>query len=117
MSLTVKLADQFSHNARIEGERLQQAGRVKITDHTAGWIEATVQGTMPYEMILERQKGVVRYSCDCPYFVNTGDTCKHVWATLRQAELKGYLDEWDTSRTLEMVPDDEQFAEDDLALG
>jgi superfamily II DNA or RNA helicase len=113
MALTKKFADEFTHNAQHEGAKIFYAGGVKFEDRLPDQIEAVVQGGRPYSVFLGREKGLVRYSCDCPYYDSTGDPCKHVWATLLAAEQKGYTQQWETDRRLDLVPEDD-LAGDDL---
>jgi hypothetical protein len=112
MALTKKFADEFTHNAQHEGAKLFFQGGVKFEERLPDQIEATVQGGRPYSVYLGREKGMVRYACDCPYYASTGDPCKHVWATLLSAEQKGYTAQWETDRRLELVPEDEDDLDD-----
>jgi hypothetical protein len=112
MSLTEKFADEFSSTAREEGRQLFMRGSVRIESRAADWVEAIVQGAHPYDVMLSREKGVVRYACECPYYASTGDPCKHVWAALLAAEVHGLIDQWFTTRQLDLVPDDEELEMD-----
>jgi superfamily II DNA or RNA helicase len=112
MALTKKFADEFTHNAQHEGAKLYFQGRVKFDERLPDQIEATVQGGRPYAVYLGRQKGAVRYACDCPYYASTGDPCKHVWATLLGAEQQGYTTQWETDRQLDLLPEDEEGPDD-----
>jgi superfamily II DNA or RNA helicase len=107
MALTEKFAGQFSHTAQTEGEKIFQRGGVKFDDRAAEWVEATVSGGQPYGVFLEREKGVVRFACDCPVYTNSGVPCKHVWAALLAGESLGYFDQWHTTRNLDLLPDDD----------
>lgn len=113
MALTKKFVDEFTHNAQHEGSRIFWAGGVKFEDRLPDQIDFTVQGGRPYSVFLGREKGTVRYSCDCPYYDSTGDPCKHVWAALLAAEQKGYTQQWETDRRLDLLPE-EDWLEDDL---
>lgn len=112
MALTKKFADEFTHNAQREGAKLFDEGAVEFEDPLADQLVATVQGGRPYDVYLAREKGVVRYSCDCPYYATTGDPCKHVWATLLAAEKQGLTAQWETDRRLDLVPDDDMDLDD-----
>jgi hypothetical protein len=109
MPLTKKFADEFSHTAQAEGEKIFHRGGVKFDDHQPEYLEATVEGGQPYSVYLSREKGAVRYACDCPHYTSTGSPCKHVWATLLAAEKDGYVDQWKTDRHLDLLPDDDDF--------
>jgi hypothetical protein len=113
MPLTKKFADEFSHTAQSEGEKIFLRAGVKFDEHLPDTIEATVQGGQPYTVYMSREKGAVRYACDCPHYASTGAPCKHVWATLLAAEAAGYVDQWKTDRHLDLLPDDDDFLEDE----
>jgi superfamily II DNA or RNA helicase len=114
MALTKKFADEFTHNAQVEGAKIFYDGGVKFEERLPDQIEAAVQGGRPYAVFLGREKGAVRYSCDCPFYDSTGDPCKHVWATLLAAEQKGYTQQWETDRRLDLLPEDELLLEDPM---
>jgi len=114
MGLTQKFVDEFSSTARVEGEKIFQRGDVTIESREAQWITATVNAARPHDTTLVRAKGMVRYSCDCDHYAQTGNTCRHVWATLLAADAKGYTQQWETSRHLELLPEyDEAYDGDD----
>ena len=64
-----------------------------------------------YEVDLERDGNAVIFSCDCPYFEDHREVCKHVWATLLQLEKLGHLQEWNASFPEELIATD---SDDDL---
>ena len=116
MSLAQKFTDEFSHTSRIEGAKFFQRNEVKIDDNGPDWVDATVKGGPLYGVTLLREKGAVRYSCECPYYASTGDPCKHVWAALLAADARGLTDQWQTSRRLDLLPDGEEDYEDDHVI-
>ena len=109
MSLTEKFADEFSSAAREEGRQLVAGGKVRVESRAADWLQLAVAGAHPYDVVIGREKGVVRYGCECPYYYSTGDPCKHVWAALLFAESSGFIEQWFTTRELELLPDDEEL--------
>jgi hypothetical protein len=65
-------------------------GLVDIKISNLDKIEATVTGNHNYEVkILKNPQ--LKMSCTCPYFLNWGKNCKHLWATLIEAEQRGQL--------------------------
>jgi hypothetical protein len=113
MALSKKFADDFSHSAQAEGSRIFQHGGVIIEDHAADSVQALVRGGgQSFSVFMIREKGAVRYSCECPYYTSTGDPCKHVWAALLAADARGYTDQWDTSRRLDLIPDEDELADE-----
>jgi superfamily II DNA or RNA helicase len=105
MSLLKKFVQEFSHRAREEGTRIFHGGHVHIDETAPEYVDATVHGTEPYGVSLTRQKGRVQYSCDCPYFHESGEPCKHIWAALLAADAKGLTTQWETSRPLDFIPE------------
>ncbi|HXE53679.1 MAG TPA: hypothetical protein VN541_11715, partial [Tepidisphaeraceae bacterium] len=108
MSLVKKFTEDFTHTARAEGSRIFQGGGAQIDDHGADWVEATVRGGQLYGVTLRRSKGAVRYLCECAHYLNTLEPCKHVWAALVAAEARGLTEQWETSRHLDLIPEDEE---------
>ena len=51
------------------------------------------------------------FSCDCPYFEDHQEVCKHVWATLLQLEKLGHLPNGNPTFPDELIPTD---SDDDL---
>ncbi|HSZ56523.1 MAG TPA: SNF2-related protein [Tepidisphaeraceae bacterium] len=115
MALFQKFTREFSNRSREEGWKIFHDGGVEIDDNAPEWVDATVQGAQPYGVSLTRHKGMVQYSCDCPHYGQTGQPCKHVWATLLAANAKGLTDQWDTSRQLDLLPEEDPD-EDDYAI-
>ena len=120
MSLTSKFAEEFSPTARQEGARIFESGRALVDAPEAQWIEATVRDGRSYCVQLTREKGAVRYACECARFNDSGEPCKHVWAALLAAEAEGFTHEWTTTRRLDLLPDDDFIdlvEEDDGPMG
>jgi len=45
-----------------------------------------VQGSELYNVSLKWLDGKLKAGCDCPYFEEHGNLCKHIWATILEAE-------------------------------
>ena len=114
MALTTKFADEFSESAKNAGSFIFARNGVRIEERQPDFIEATVHSAQSYGVDLLRQKGVVRYACECAYYFESGEPCQHVWATLVAAERAGLLSQWETDRHLDFLPDS---AEEDSTLG
>ena len=41
---------------------------------------AVVRGGRNYRVEINRDRDAFRASCDCPYFTDRGEICKHIWA-------------------------------------
>jgi hypothetical protein len=81
-----------------------------------GYVEARVRGSRDYSVTLDYDRGVLFAVCDCPYF-DSGEACKHIWATILAADARGYFS---SAARLNVVLDctgleDDDF-DDDYAL-
>ena len=112
MSLSSKFSDEFSVRAREEGSKIFQSGSVQVEQVEPHFITAAVYVGHPYEVALKRLKGAVRYECECPQYFETGEPCKHIWATLLAADMDGVTGEWETSRHLDFYPRDNPEGDD-----
>jgi hypothetical protein len=92
MSLSTRLAGEFDVGIRQRGHSYYLQGRVRILHGDASEVEARVRGSSSYDVDLDftSEDGVLSAWCDCPYFESDGQ-CKHVWATILAAELRGHL--------------------------
>jgi len=54
---------------------------------------AIVRGTRDYRVDLRRESGTDRFtaSCECPYYTDRAEICKHIWADLLEVERRGLL--------------------------
>jgi len=84
--------------------RVSGRTRAKGTDYfrSGGVIEigggewsahAIVRGTRDYRVELRRESGTDRFTaaCECPYYTDRGEVCKHIWASLLEADRRGLL--------------------------
>ena len=108
------LANNFSPRVRPRGEELFRRGRVEIISGTAWEVEAEVQGSELYAVHLRLLNNEVHVRCTCPYYEGTGP-CKHLWATILQAESAGLLRGDVTLSKLVLVEQvaDEEVEDDD----
>src|SRR6185312_2175033 len=58
---------------------------------------------------LGREKGAVRYQCECEQYMRSGMPCKHVWAALLEGERNELTSQWETTRPLDFLPEDEDM--------
>jgi hypothetical protein len=91
MDLSSALAPQVGSETRRRGEAYLREGRVRIVGHANDYVSATVLGTSPYQVELERISDALAVSCTCPYYERDLETCKHIWATVLAAGARGYL--------------------------
>src|SRR5687767_15152028 len=91
MALLGRLAGMFGSEVRARGRDYQRGGAVKITRHTDDSLRAAVQGTRSYRVDVDWARGDFDYRCNCPYGQEFGEPCKHIWATLLEADERGLL--------------------------
>src|SRR5260221_11928806 len=90
MYLQRQLAQRFSPGIRHRGVEIFSSRRVTIVSGDRWGVTAKVRGSRVYEVELSRDQDEIHVSCDCPYF-DEGAVCKHIWATIVEADQKSYL--------------------------
>ena len=91
MSLSTRLAGDFSKNVRKRGEEYYHKGRVMIREGSLSELSACVRGSGFYEVQLSWRNDKLAVWCDCPHFVEQGFPCKHLWAAILAADQNAYL--------------------------
>jgi len=91
MSLSTKLAGNFTKNVRKRGDDYYCKGRVMIHEGSQSELTACVRGSGFYEVQFAWRNNKLAVWCDCPHFVEQGVPCKHVWATTLAADQHQYL--------------------------
>ncbi|MFB3123894.1 MAG: SNF2-related protein [Candidatus Binatia bacterium] len=90
--LTSKISWQVGKRFQERGRLYFLHGAVDILEGGPWSVEATVQGTYQYSVGISWAKKSLGVRCSCPYYEQSLDTCKHIWATLLAAEEQGYLE-------------------------
>jgi len=85
-----RLQHLFPLAVRKRGEAYRAEDRVSITFGDENMVQATVRGTEPYTVVIERVGRDLSMRCTCPHFDDTGH-CKHVWAVLLASDDLGHL--------------------------
>jgi hypothetical protein len=109
------LARYVSERTRAKGYSYYVTGTVKIVHSTAEMLVADVRGTDTYTVNIVREDEGLISSCDCPFFLDRKDVCKHIWAVILAADAEGLLppdgpDAWldvmseEDARTVQTVP-------------
>jgi superfamily II DNA or RNA helicase len=105
------LRDQVSRTIRERGDDYFARGRVRLLrDAGGGVLYARVHGTKTYQVDLTVDGDFLLVRCDCHYYVDRVETCKHIWATIRAASIRGMLPdkplelEFDTPRERGAAP-------------
>jgi superfamily II DNA or RNA helicase len=89
--LTEALAPHVSARTRTKGLQYFRSGAV-IDMGGAEWVaHGAVRGTRDYRVELVRDRNRFTGSCECPYYSDRAEICKHIWAALLEAERRGLL--------------------------
>nr|MCU0253871.1 DEAD/DEAH box helicase [Acidobacteriota bacterium] len=96
----------FSARIRERGESYLRAGAVHLCLEQPQQVAALVTGTDIYDVVVVREGETLRATCDCPYAAS-GEACKHLWAVLLAASLKGLLGGTPPLARLEIVEAEE----------
>jgi superfamily II DNA or RNA helicase len=94
MSQLEKLGRQVHRKIQLRGKEYFERNAVKIIFADEEFVSAQVSGSREYTVDLEREREDLVFSCDCPYFEDHFEVCKHVWAVLLEMEKKGFLLSW-----------------------
>jgi superfamily II DNA or RNA helicase len=111
------LGRHVSRKIKIRGTEYFERNAVRILFSDTEFVSARVSGSREYEVDLERDREALIFSCDCPYFEENYDVCKHVWATLLEMEKQGIVKKWVNGTPTELVPmgsDLDEDSDDDL---
>jgi len=107
-----KLERFVSHNVRKRGAEYARSGEVEISKRgSIDEVHAQVSGGYLYLVRLRYVDGALWTTCDCPYFENNFEICKHIWATIVQCAwakitFPGPVDD--------LLTDDEAYSEEDV---
>ncbi|HEY8186877.1 MAG TPA: DEAD/DEAH box helicase [Pyrinomonadaceae bacterium] len=110
MSLVQKLTPNFADRTLFRGAQYLRDGAVKILDHSPTHVEAVVHRHARYLVSIRLEGSRLYIACTCPYF-GGGKPCKHLWATILEANRKNYLAEADEHDRLELWIDDSRVRE------
>ena len=85
------LTPSVAERTRTKGYSYYVNGTVTITTTTTSMVAADVRGTRVYHVNLTREDGGFIGSCECPFFADRQDVCKHIWALVLAADAQGLL--------------------------
>ena len=91
MTLAEVLAQDVPERTRTKGNRYFLGGAVRAIEGSDAHVVATVRGSQWYRVNLHREGDAVVASCECPYFADRGEACKHLWAVILAADTSGFL--------------------------
>jgi superfamily II DNA or RNA helicase len=89
--LTRVLARDVPGGSRTKGRLYHLDGAVTRLEGSAWTARATVRGSHEYRVTIDRRADAFEASCECAYFFDRRTICKHIWATLLEAERRGLL--------------------------
>ncbi len=112
MSLASELSSDFPRAIRSRGSDYYSRGRVKISKGSAWEVLGTVRGGALYQVLLLREADTILGKCSCQFYQTEG-ACKHLWATILEADEKSYLAGDGRSGPIYFIDDlDEEEVED-----
>ena len=87
------LIPRVSGRTRAKGGDYFRSGGVLEIGGGEWSAHAIVRGTRDYRVDLRRESGTDRFtaSCECPYYIDRAEICKHIWAALLEADRRGLL--------------------------
>jgi superfamily II DNA or RNA helicase len=106
--MLIRLLSPFvTLRSRVKGADYFRSGGV-IEIAGGEWsAHAMVRGTRDYRVDLRRESGTDRFtaSCECPYYTDRAEICKHIWAALLEADRRGLLGADQVSSTATLEPE------------
>ncbi|HEX7420632.1 MAG TPA: SNF2-related protein, partial [Thermoanaerobaculia bacterium] len=100
-SLATTFSAAFDARVRDRGERYFSNGAVEIESTIGNMLEATVTGGETYDVSISIIGDTLRVECTCP-FVEQGELCKHIYATLLAADRQRFGTEIAPPRRIEL---------------
>ncbi len=85
------LAPFVTERTRAKGHGYFVTGTVTILDASADFVSAQVRGTRVYHVTLNREGVGYTGACECPFFLDRHDICKHIWAVVLAADAEGLI--------------------------
>ena len=86
------LTTSVPHVIRAKGARYHSMGAVVAISGGEWTAHAVVRGGRNYRVEIARDGDGFRASCDCAYFVDRAEVCKHIWAAVLEADERNLLD-------------------------
>ncbi|HJR57808.1 MAG TPA: DEAD/DEAH box helicase [Vicinamibacterales bacterium] len=85
------LAPYVTERTRAKGYSYYVTGTVTIINSTTELLTANVRGTRIYHVTIAREDAGFTGLCECPFFADRSDICKHIWAVVLAADAQGLL--------------------------
>ncbi len=90
-NLTASLVPGVPLRTRAKGTSYFRAGAVIEMSGGEWAAHAIVRGTRDYRVELVRDRNRFTAACECPWYADRADICKHIWAALLEAESRALL--------------------------
>ena len=91
MPLSRALTRQVPPAVRARGEDYRALGHVVHLEAAPERVDAIVRGSRPYRVWIARGSSELTASCECQFFRDRDEVCKHIWAVLLECERSGFL--------------------------
>jgi hypothetical protein len=114
MPLASRIAFQFDRGVQSRGVGLFHGRAVRVLDESPRHLHAVVTGGRQYDVRITHEKGRLLVFCECPYFTEYGK-CKHLWATILEADRRGALAETLNAKYLTLEDDFSVDLDEDAA--
>jgi hypothetical protein len=116
--LAIVLASRFSSTIRERGHQYFRQQRVRQQHGSSSEFGAQVRGSQLYHVILRWTGSKLALLCDCPFFVDHDQPCKHIWAAILAADANNHLSDVPSARVPALDTNTllKEFAEQDAGL-
>ena len=108
-TLSRVLAPYVTERTRAKGYSYFVTGTVTIINSTTEVVTANVRGTRIYHVTIAREDAGYTGRCECPFFADREDICKHIWAAVLAADAQGLLPPESPDAWLDVDPDSAGF--------
>lgn len=118
MQLAILLASRFASIIRERGYQYFRQQRVRVQHCSSSELGAHVRGSQLYQVMLRWTGSKLAVLCDCGFFVDQNQPCKHIWAAILAADANDLLSDAASAHDLTLDIDTllEQSAELDAGL-
>jgi superfamily II DNA or RNA helicase len=115
LSLARALAPDVPEQTRAKGTTYFRTGAVVSIVGFSDRVAAVVYGTREYHVTITREQEGFIGSCECPYFQDRFEVCKHIWAAVLAADSRGLLPPAGPKAWIEPVDTPGEYADEPLA--
>ncbi len=85
------LQHDVAHPTRVKGVNYSRRGAVRDIAPSERGVTAIVRGTYDYQVSINHESGGFVATCECPYFNDRVEICKHIWAVVLMPETERML--------------------------